>query len=447
MALRRSAADRDPGVRLSELYREFAPAAYRFALHLSGRREDAEDIVQFAFLQAHRTIVAGGRLENPRAWLMTTVRRRWLTILRDRHDIPVEPAVLEPLAAGRDATYAGDGEELAAVRANLWALPEQQHQAFVLRHWSGLSHQEIAAVLETTPSAVESLLVRARVALVADRDLDPDCAEARRRLAGSETLSDRLSGHLRSCARCRTARSRLARAGGIAAALALAPRMHVADAIASTVPGFSAGAASAGLHSAGGAAGLAGGGTSAGGLGMTTAATAGKVALAAKALVVVGTAAAAVTVAQVAHVPSASSLLGLAHSAPAHAGSGASAHGRGAAASAAGRAQAAAHAQTPGGGPGRSTGHRATAKGRPAGAGHRPPASTPGRVAAGTHGNGGAANSGSAGPAGPANPGSSASHRPAKTTPATGSGNAGGAVTSSQATGSSGTAPGHGKGH
>ncbi len=50
----------------------------------------------------------------------------------------------------------------------LWTLPENQHHAFVLRHWSGLSQNEIAEVLETTPSAVESLLVRARATLVAE---------------------------------------------------------------------------------------------------------------------------------------------------------------------------------------------------------------------------------------------------------------------------------------
>ena len=34
----------------------------------------------------------------------------------------------------------------------LWTLPEAQHQAFVLRHWSGLSQNEIAQVLDTTPT-------------------------------------------------------------------------------------------------------------------------------------------------------------------------------------------------------------------------------------------------------------------------------------------------------
>ena len=48
----------------------------------------------------------------------------------------------------------------------LWTLPEPQHHAFVLRHWSGLSQNEIADVLETTPSAVESLLGRARLTLL-----------------------------------------------------------------------------------------------------------------------------------------------------------------------------------------------------------------------------------------------------------------------------------------
>jgi DNA-directed RNA polymerase specialized sigma24 family protein len=40
------------GERLTELYEAHAADAFRYALHLTGRREDAEDVVQFVFLQA-----------------------------------------------------------------------------------------------------------------------------------------------------------------------------------------------------------------------------------------------------------------------------------------------------------------------------------------------------------------------------------------------------------
>ena len=118
---------------------------FRFALHLTGRREDAEDVVQHAFLQAHRHLDAGGELVNPRAWLMTTVKHRSFNLLRDRREIPCGRVVLPSGHVVGAASEAAT--ELASVRAMLWTLPENQHHAFVLRHWSGLSQNEIADVL------------------------------------------------------------------------------------------------------------------------------------------------------------------------------------------------------------------------------------------------------------------------------------------------------------
>ena len=155
------AQDSRSAARLTALYESHATDVFRYALHLTGRREDAEDVVQFVFLQAFATLEAGTELVHPRAWLIKAAKRRSLNLLRDRlearmagHDLPV---------AAHDQPDPEEAEALAAVRSTLWALPEGQHQAFVLRHWSGLSQDEIADVLDTTSGAVESLLIRARV--------------------------------------------------------------------------------------------------------------------------------------------------------------------------------------------------------------------------------------------------------------------------------------------
>ncbi|MBC7461396.1 MAG: sigma-70 family RNA polymerase sigma factor, partial [Thermoleophilia bacterium] len=50
----------------------------------------------------------------------------------------------------------------AVLRAALERLPEQQRKAIVLRELQGASYAEIAAALETTQGAVESLIFRAR---------------------------------------------------------------------------------------------------------------------------------------------------------------------------------------------------------------------------------------------------------------------------------------------
>jgi RNA polymerase sigma factor (sigma-70 family) len=276
--------------RLTSLYEAHAPDTFRYALHLTGRREDAEDVVQYVFLQAYAALEAGRDLVNPRAWLIKATKHRSLNLIRDRRDTPAA----EVHAPGRPAAGAAEAEALADVRASLWSLPEPQHHAFVLRHWSGLSQDEIADVLATTPGAVESLLVRARATLVAEREAgDRDCAGVRDRLVRMLAPTPAHEAHLADCRRCRTAQARLLRASGFAAALVPGPQ--VAHALAAAVPGFGASGAAAGTAAAGAGAGGAGAGT--GGAAVSTASLATKAGLAAKIAVAATTAAVAVTAA------------------------------------------------------------------------------------------------------------------------------------------------------
>ena len=237
--------------RLTALYQEHAGSVFGFAMYLTGRREDAEDVVQHTFIQAFRMLEAGDELMHPRSWLMRATKNQALNLIRDRHEFPSENIVLE----ARSTTDADrrEAEELAFVRATLWTLPENQHHAFVLRHWSGLSQNEIAEVLATSPAAVESLLTRARSALVEERTVtDGECRNVRTRLVEAAELTAVQVAHVGSCRKCRKAQNRLARAAGFAATFVLLPRPHVAHALASVIPGFTPPAAGiAGLGAAG----------------------------------------------------------------------------------------------------------------------------------------------------------------------------------------------------
>jgi RNA polymerase sigma factor (sigma-70 family) len=226
--------------RVTSLYEAYAADAFRYALHITGRREDAEDVVQHVFLGAYATLEAGRDLASPRAWLIKATKHRSLNLLRDRRDAPV--GEVDPATACTPAD--GEAEALAEVRAVLWTLPQPQHHAFVLRHWSGLSQDEIADVLATTPHAVESLLVRARAALVAERDAgDSECAGVRSRLARMRSPTPAQRAHVAECRRCRTAETRLLRAAEHAAAFALVPDPQVLRSLAAAVPGFGTSAA------------------------------------------------------------------------------------------------------------------------------------------------------------------------------------------------------------
>ncbi len=278
--------DPDPGAaaRLTSLYEAHAADVFRYALHLTGRREDAEDVVQFVFLRAYGILESGTALVNPRAWLIKATKHRSLNLIRDRRDTRAIDADIP--VAPRQAEDTAEADALAEVRATLWALPESQHHAFVLRHWSGLSQDEIAAVLGTTAGAVESLLVRARTTLLEDREHPTECTSVRRRLVQALVPTPDHRVHIASCHRCRTAQARLLRASEFATAFALVPRPHVAHGLASLIPGFGGHVATA--ATAGGAAGA--GATGGAGTGAAAATASAKLAVASKVALVAATA-------------------------------------------------------------------------------------------------------------------------------------------------------------
>jgi hypothetical protein len=185
---------------------------------------------------------------NPRAWLITVVKRQAFNRWRDRREIPAGASMPEPSALDHDSAV----DELARVRLLLYSLPEAQHQAFVLRHWSGLSNREIAGVLDTSESSVESLLVRARAAIVASGPAEEECVALRQRLTDNRDLTAAQSSHVARCKGCARAHQRLTRAAAAVVVLGLVPRAHVAQALASAVPGF-AGTAGVGAGAASGA--------------------------------------------------------------------------------------------------------------------------------------------------------------------------------------------------
>ena len=393
----------EPSVRTSSgrvltlLYKEHSTDAFRYALHLTGRRADAEDIVQQVFLQAHRHLELGRELVSPRAWLLTAVKHRAFNLTRDRRELPVDQPVLP--AHSRESSV-DEATQLAEVRGMLWTLPEAQHHAFVLRHWSGLSQREIADVLETTPSAVESLLSRARSALLRAHDTASDaCSQVRHRLLESTEVGGSDMVHLGACRPCRHAHDRLARAANVAGTLALVPGAHVAQTIAGLVPGFSAHAATSTAATIGTASGAgAGAGGAGASLGTTTAVTtAGKVVVVAKAAIAVAAATAAVGAVPAAHDALAAVI---ANRSPAT-GSAASHHakpvaargGSGSAAAGAPPPSRRLHRPRPAWAAGRPPGHRRTratmaAPGRVSGSRRRPAAASPPAPARAGNGNG-----------------------------------------------------------
>jgi RNA polymerase sigma-70 factor (ECF subfamily) len=156
------------------LYERHAPAMYRFCHHFVRNAARAEELAQDVFLNVYRARDRYRPTARFQTFLYRVASNHCLNeVRRGGRDRPAERAPADGEPGGLDALPSGDAtpEDLAraraledAVRALLARLPEKQRAALVLCRFEGLSYEEIAQVLETTVSAVKSLVHRATVA-------------------------------------------------------------------------------------------------------------------------------------------------------------------------------------------------------------------------------------------------------------------------------------------
>jgi RNA polymerase sigma-70 factor, ECF subfamily len=137
--------------------------AYGLALRILGNAADAEDVIQDAFVRAwvHRQNWQAGRAKFS-TWLYRVVVNRCIDLKRAPKGVWIED-VPEPMDEADDAGEALHKREVfGRLDAALGRLPEQQRIVLVLSYHEEMSNGEIAELLETTVSAVESLLKRGR---------------------------------------------------------------------------------------------------------------------------------------------------------------------------------------------------------------------------------------------------------------------------------------------
>jgi RNA polymerase sigma factor (sigma-70 family) len=188
------------------LYRAHVEDVYRYALLALRNPADAEDVAQTTFLKAYRAIRRGERPRHPRQWLTTIAHNVCRTRLRDASRRPREVALGDNLVAARQVPE--DSIEPRELVRAMSALTLNQRAALVMRELEGRTYAEIAAVLDVSVSAVETLLFRARRALREQLEGALTCGEAERAL--SLQLDGRLSradggllrAHLRVCNEC-----------------------------------------------------------------------------------------------------------------------------------------------------------------------------------------------------------------------------------------------------
>ncbi|HEV3408121.1 MAG TPA: sigma-70 family RNA polymerase sigma factor, partial [Gaiellaceae bacterium] len=234
----------DPERSFERLYRKHVRDVYAFSLGMLSNPDDAEDVTQTTFMNAYRALARGDGIDNPRAWLLkiahNVCRQRFRTAARRPQEVELGHELAE--AFTEDEPPAAD-----EIRAALKHLAFNQRTVLVLREIEGLSYAEISETMGITPSAVETLLFRARRALreqleAAERPLACPDAEVfiSRQLDGRLSRRERgqLRAHLRACPACAAyARSQRAQRKAMRALAGVPLPFGLAQALGSSLGG------------------------------------------------------------------------------------------------------------------------------------------------------------------------------------------------------------------
>ena len=141
------------------------PAVRRLLAHVTRDRNEAEDLAQEVFVTLLHQRFEGGREHDLRRWLMRVALNRGLNAIRGG-----QRREHRERGAGASAVYDLEAavqtrETQRAVRAVLAALEPRAAQLLMLKQL-GLSHAEIAEIVDVAPGSIGTLLTRAKRAFL-----------------------------------------------------------------------------------------------------------------------------------------------------------------------------------------------------------------------------------------------------------------------------------------
>jgi RNA polymerase sigma-70 factor, ECF subfamily len=144
-------------------------AAHNLARWLLRNEQDAQDVVQEAYLRAFKSF-SGFHGSNGRAWLLTIVRNTSYTLLKKNRAVDLTTTFDEEIhAPDHDSvspvTILQQSEDAQLITEAMDKLPSEFREILVLRHQEGLSYKEIADIAQIPPGTVMSRLARARAKL------------------------------------------------------------------------------------------------------------------------------------------------------------------------------------------------------------------------------------------------------------------------------------------
>lgn len=165
----------DSGVEYQGLVLGHLDSLYNYALVLTRRSEDAEDLLQEVLVRGFQSFASFDQTLSFKGWMFTIIKNAYIDRFRRQRRLPPE----EPLwASGEEPVLSLDNplcsvplapedlllrrEAIEQVREAIRRLPEEMREVVELRDVEGLSYREIAHVVNRPIGTVMSRLYRGR---------------------------------------------------------------------------------------------------------------------------------------------------------------------------------------------------------------------------------------------------------------------------------------------
>ena len=145
------------------LFEELRKPLLRYLICLGLSADEAQDVVQDAFLNLHRSLAGGASNENARAWLFSVAHNQARNRQKSYHrrfGRPLEDGVLEMLDESTPEHAVLKKEKFRQLSSAIRTLTEAERDCLMLRA-EGLRYREIGEVLEMATSTVADTVDRA----------------------------------------------------------------------------------------------------------------------------------------------------------------------------------------------------------------------------------------------------------------------------------------------
>ena len=147
------------------LFDRLGGPVFRFISGMVGTGPLAHDLTQETFVRLWKAREQMDTVQSPKAYVFQMARHRVYSHERSERTRRRHRAEHGPASGGRAAPRPDDAMDTEAlhdkVQAWIGALPERQREALLLAREQGLSHDEIAQVMDIAPSTVNNHIVKA----------------------------------------------------------------------------------------------------------------------------------------------------------------------------------------------------------------------------------------------------------------------------------------------